>query len=233
MKGKLILIPTPIDDQSALESKAFHLLNTATELDSIILVEEAKTGRRRWLHWGLPRERIEHFVLYNEHNQAESAQAFIKELKNGKTIFLMSDCGLPAFCDPGQKLVNLCHQNKIQVTATPFPNSISLAVALSGFPHDRFMFEGFLPVENQPREEALKVILKKPYTTILMDTPYRLEKLLTELAKMSSDLKLKREIFLGLDLNQETEELFRGYPQEILEKIANKKREFVLLLAPL
>lgn len=233
MKGKLILIPTPIDDQSELEKKAFTLLHQSTSEDSIILVEEAKTGRRRWLHWGLPRERIEHFVLYNEHNQETLSHDLIKELKHGKNIFLMSDCGLPAFCDPGQKLVNLCHQHKITVTATPFANSISLAVALSGFSHDRFMFEGFLPVENSSRDEAIKSILKKPYTTILMDTPYRLERLLSELAKISQDLKIKREIFLALDLNQETEELYRGFPQELSEKITNKKREFVLLLAPL
>lgn len=233
MKGKLILIPTPIDDVSELEKKAFTLLNNSTEQDSIILIEEAKTGRRRWLHWGLPRERIEHFVLYNEHNQAADAQNLINQLLKGKNIFLLSDCGLPAFCDPGQKLVALCHQNKIQVTATPFPNSIALAVALSGFHHDRFMFEGFLPVEAPLREEALRAILKKSHTTIIMDTPYRMEKLLGEIAKMSSELKIKREIFLGLDLNQETEELFRGQPLEILEKISNKKREFVLLLAPL
>lgn len=233
MKGKLILIPTPIDDDSPLESKAFSLLSTASELDSVVVVEEAKIGRRRWLHWGLPRERIDSFVLFNEHNQETSVQVLIKEMQEGKNIFLMSDCGLPAFCDPGQKLVYLCHQNKIRVTSTPFPNSIALAVALSGFPHQKFMFEGFLATENSEREQSLKAILKKTHTTILMDTPYRLERLLIELHKALGELKMKREIFLALDLNQSSEELFLGYPQDILEKIENKKREFVLLLAPL
>jgi 16S rRNA (cytidine1402-2'-O)-methyltransferase len=161
MKGVLTLIPTPIDDESPLEALAFEALGQAFEKGSVIAVEEAKTCRRRWIRWGLAKEAIVGFVLYNEHTSLEEAPKLLEELRNGRNVFLMSDCGLPAFCDPGRLLVELCHQNKIKVTATPFSNSVALALALSGFPHERFIFEGFIPARGVDRTKALKRILKQ------------------------------------------------------------------------
>ncbi len=225
MSAKLTLIPTPIDDESPLEPVALNLIQQNWE-HTLLLVEEAKTVRRRWLRWGLPREAIEGFVLYNEHTQLDLNKEIIAKLKSGRDVFLMSDCGLPAFCDPGQKLVDLCHKNKIQVTATPFANSIALAVALSGFVHDEFYFAGFIP--RQDRKEALTKLLKRKETIVMMDTPYRLTKLLEEL----SDVGCGRELFLAMDLNKSQEKLLRGPLKEMRSKIEDKK-EFILILAPL
>jgi 16S rRNA (cytidine1402-2'-O)-methyltransferase len=230
MTGKLILVPTPIDEESPIESVAFNLLKDSDPQSSYIVVEELKEVRRRWLRWGLPRERVEHFVEYNEHNQKEKIPELISLLKSGKTIYLMSDCGLPAFCDPGTELVSRCHDEKILVTSTPFGNSISLALALSGFNHARFIFEGFLPKESSERENALRRILKVKETTILMDTPYRLDRLLSEIKKVSHELHVNRAIFLGLDLNHKTEELLRGSVDVLLKKLEGQKREFILIL---
>src|SRR5690606_3438127 len=180
IKANLILIPTPIDDDSPLESVARDLLmaNALSE-DSVILVEEHKACRRRWLHWGLPREAIEKFVLYNEHTRDELNPNIISMLQSGKTAYLMSDCGLPAFCDPGTSLVALCHERALQVTSTPFANSIALAVSLSGISHDRFIFEGFV-AKGSERAQDLKRIMRQKEVSILMDTPYRMKKLLEE-----------------------------------------------------
>src|SRR5262245_28844563 len=138
--GTLTLVPTPIDEASPLESRALELLKAAA-LDpdhNLVVVEELKACRRRWLAWGLPRETIEHFRTYNEHDAASSSQALVQELKAGKNVFLMSDGGLPAFCDPGVELVDACHKARIRVTSTPFPHAPALAVALSGFRMDRY-----------------------------------------------------------------------------------------------
>jgi 16S rRNA (cytidine1402-2'-O)-methyltransferase len=230
MIGKLVLVPTPIDEESPLETMAFNRLKESSQETSFIVVEELKEVRRRWLRWGLPRERVEHFIEYNEHNQKEKIPELIQLLKSGKTLFLMSDCGLPAFCDPGTELVSRCHDEKIQVTSTPFANSISLALALSGFNHSRFVFEGFLPKETSERELALKRILKMKETTILMDTPYRLDRLLSEIKKIGTEVNQKRPIFLGLDLNHKSEELLRGPIDVLLKKVEGQKREFILIL---
>lgn len=227
--SQLILIPTPIQEDHPLETVAKELLfSECLKEDVLILVEEHKIGRQRWLKWGLPREAIEKFILFNEHTQEKIQGDIIKELKNGKRVYLLSDCGLPAFCDPGQLLVDACHKQRIKVSATPYPNSISLALALSGFPHGSFVFSGFVPLKEPERSEWMKNELKRPETLIWMETPYRLKKLLEELLKTN----LSREIFLGCDLGGKNELLLRGNAASLLKSIGeNDKREFVMVVA--
>lgn len=94
----LTLIPTPIADELPLEVKALELLQEeAMKEEVILLVEEHKVARQRWIKWGLPREAIEKFILFNEHTQEKLVSEIIKEMKKGKKAFLLSDCGLPAF----------------------------------------------------------------------------------------------------------------------------------------
>jgi len=226
----LILIPTPISDELPLEPIALgKLMEDALKENVILLVEEHKVGRQRWLKWGLPREAIEKFILFNEHSQKKLVPEMIKELRQGKTIYLISDCGLPAFCDPGQGLVDACHKQGIHVTSSPFPNSIALAVALSGFSHERFSFCGFIPVKEPERSNWIKEELKRPETLIWMETPYRLKKLMEDLHKSG----VKREVFLGMDLGAQTEKLLRGPVSAVSRQLAEgEKREFVLVIGP-
>lgn len=226
----LILVPTPLQDDLPLETVALKLLQENCLNDNaILLVEEHKVARQRWLKWGLPREAIEKFILFNEHTQKETMPEVLKKLKAKMDVYLLSDCGLPAFCDPGQVLVDSCHKQGIKVTATPFPNSIALSISLSGFSHESFVFSGFVPVKEPERTQWMKKELKRSETLVWMETPYRLKKLLEELAA----LEQKRDIFLALDLGSPTEELLRGKADRISSLVPDKeKREFVLLVAP-
>jgi len=223
----LILVPTPIDEENPLEQTALKALETACVDGSLIAIEDLKPGRRRWIRWGLPREKVDDLILYNEHTTKSLNQELVKHLKSGKNLYLMSDGGLPAFCDPGQELVNLCHQQGIKVTSTPFYNSTILALALSGFSHNKFIFEGFLPAKKDERQNCLKKVLENKYTIILMDTPYRLKSLLQDLQNLAP----KREIFLAMDLNSKEETLLRGLPKNISKQLENFKREFILILS--
>jgi 16S rRNA (cytidine1402-2'-O)-methyltransferase len=229
--SELILVPTPIADDLPLEPVAQkRLLEDALNENVVILVEEHKVARNRWIKWGLPREAIEKFRLFNEHTQETSQNEIVKEIAQDKRVYLLSDCGLPAFCDPGQKLVDACHKRGLKVTATPFPNSISLALALSGFPHHRFTFSGFVPVKDPERNEWMRSELKRPETLIWMETPYRLTKLLEELGGQNS----KREVFLAMDLGSSEEKLLRGSVEYLRKNIPpGYKCEFVLIIAPL
>jgi 16S rRNA (cytidine1402-2'-O)-methyltransferase len=122
MKGLLTLIPTPLKEDLPLEPIALALLQRVSiDPNVTILVEEHKVARQRWLKWGLPREVIERFVLFNEHTVREVEAEILEKLKSGKEAVLFSDGGLPAFCDPGQSLVNRCHEKSIKVTSTRFP----------------------------------------------------------------------------------------------------------------
>jgi len=135
---------------------------------------------------------------------------------------------LPAFCDPGMELVDLCHQQRIRVTATPFPHSIALALAMSGFPHNQYRFLGFPPQKADERTKYFKDMVNMPETLILMDAPYRLKKVLEELIASG----MNRELYLGLDLNSSNELGLRGQVSKIMNKIPNEKREFIVVIAP-
>jgi 16S rRNA (cytidine1402-2'-O)-methyltransferase len=231
--GILTLIPTPLSDEGVLEPKALELLLFASSesqrAQSRFVIEDLKPGRRRWLHFGLPRECVENFICYNEHTAKIVALELLKDLKLGNNVYLMSDGGLPAFYDPGIELVDLCHKNQVRVTSTPFFNSVSLALALSGFSHKKFWFEGFLPLEAQERQKALKSLLAMKSTSILMDTPYRLKRVLEELQSVFGNSK--KSVFLAMDLNSNSEELKRGTPTELLLGLTELRREFVLVIS--
>lgn len=223
----LILVPTPIDEISPLEPTAFALLNEATPED-LILVEDLKPARRRWLSFGLPRESIARFYTFNEHHRQELLPEIQAALKNHKHVFLMSDGGLPCFCDPGVELVDFCHEKNIAVSCTPFPNSLMMALILSGFSCDQFVFSGFLSREANQRSIELTKLAQERRVQLLMETPYRLERLLEEFAR-HPELG-QRRLFLALDLGHETQWLKRGKAAELLDEVRSKKAEFVLVL---
>ncbi|EQC44870.1 SAM-dependent methyltransferase [Bacteriovorax sp. Seq25_V] len=228
MAGTLFLIATPIDEESPLEPIALDLLMKASadEQNSILLIEDLKPCRRRWLRFGLPRESIESFIQFNEHTQRELAPKIISLINSGKNAYLMSDGGLPAFCDPGQVLVRLAHEAGIRVTCTPHSNSISLAVALSGIDCSKFLFTGFLPKDGDDRKRVLNEYSLLEYPVILMDTPYRLKRTLEEI----DEVMPKRKLFLGMDLNSSSEELLYAKASKILKKLDEVKREFIIIL---
>ena len=227
-KGVLFLVPTPIEEMGQLEPMAFDRLKEAYEEGSLIAVEDLKPGRRRWISWGLPREQVDNFVLFNEHTYKKETDFLLNELKKGKDVFLMSDGGLPAFCDPGEDLVRRCHEGKIKVTALPFFNSVSLAVSLSGFPAAPMRFLGFPPVKGEERGKFYEELMQMPETLVFMDTPYRLKKVIAEL----KDSIPKRYCLFAVDLNRETEILKWGRISQLkgIEELG--KREFVCVLGP-
>lgn len=226
--GTLTLIPTPIAPDLPLEPKALLCLKEATEKFSdisIFVVEDPKPGRTLWLRSGLPREFVEKFMYLNEHNANESTQELLQKLRQGQNVFLMSDGGLPAFCDPGTELVDLCHKEKIAVKLTPFPHSVGGALALSGYRLSRYHFFGFLPKEATERKNVWKEILHFKGPKVIMDTAYRLKRALEEAHEYSV-----REIFLCADLNGEQEIIFRGSPNELLSRENLAKLPFIMII---
>ena len=226
--GILTLVPTPINEQHVLEQTAWEQLQVATTRGAIIAVEEIKIARRRWLAWKLPRDYVDSFWAYNEHTAAEVAPRLLDKLLQGSDVFIMSDGGLPAFCDPGRRLVDLCHQHHVRVTSTPFCNSVALAVALSGFDHKSFYFAGFLSPKRERRQQELQQLLETSEMIVLMDTPYRLSALLTELEELIGPKR--RQCFFAGDLNTRSERLLRGSIGHLKQELLGEKREFILII---
>jgi len=226
MSGILTLIPTSIDELGHLNKDAFNrLMIAAANADkNIIAVEDAKPARRRWLHWGLPREAIDNFFYLNEHKQEKGSDELISQLLVGKNVFVLSDGGMPAFCDPGRKLVYLAHGHKIKVTSSAVDNSLVLAISLSGFTEGAFHFGGFPPKDSDRRVDFFKKASNSLVPFAFMDTPYRLDRCLKELAEHYSG-----KICLGIDLGRENEEVVWGELKTVVKKLYGK-REFVVVL---
>ena len=234
-KGRLVLIPSPIAEGHPLDATTWQILNAAAETPdrNLFLIEEAKVARKRWIEWKLPRSTIQTFQSLNEHTNAKDLSLWIKALQDGKNLFLTSDCGLPAICDPGRELVDLCHRHHIQVTATSFPNSFLLALALSGFPSDEFHFFGFPPQKTEHRKSFFESVLKSTATGIVMETPYRFGKAFHETAAAAKNLnQLNRQICVAMNLNEPNEEIIRIPLKEISKLPSETKAEGVLIVAP-
>ena len=228
--GKLVLVPTPLDQGGKLHPVPLELLGEQwTRPEVIICVEELKVARRRWVGWGLPREALEVLYPFNEHNQQSCEEELLGHLRKGGVVYLMSDGGLPAFCDPGQQLVGRCHDEGILVTATPFEHSVALALAMSGFPSQRYVFEGFPPRSTPNRRRFFKELSPRRELIVLMDTPYRLHKVLEEVAAVMP----QRVVFLACDLGRESEVCQRGTAGEILFQYRGSVRETLFFVSAL
>ncbi len=226
--GSLCLIPTPLSDDIVLDNHALDLLSGAMNdlQNNKIYVEDLRPARRSWIRWGLDREVIDHFVLFNEHSMNGLVNKTIADLKAGKSIYLLSDGGLPAFCDPGYKLIRECHVNNIHVTSAPFNNSISLAIALSGIDVYEFHFFGFPPKKTEERQSFFQRVKDSDCPAVIMDTPYRLKKVLAEI----QSVQIKRNLFLACNLNSNDEKLYFGKISSVIKKIEFDKAEFIIVI---
>ncbi|MDH4466861.1 MAG: hypothetical protein QE271_02280 [Bacteriovoracaceae bacterium] len=238
LKHSLVLVPTPIGSDVLLNGSGQSILLEIFSnfgADRVIpLVEEAKNSRSRWSSWGLPKHWMNEWELHNEHNQQDPAhlKSLVEKMKQGKTLFLFSDAGLPCLSDPGRFLVNACWENQLKVTSLYFDNSSLLALVLSGFQTAPHLFYGFLPREEFARKAALKEVMDNKITTILMETPYRLSKFLKELKDYSAEKSLSKGVkfFLGLNLNQTDEQLYRGNLDYIMQKVpTDLKAPFIFI----
>lgn len=228
LSSKLILVPTPLDEEKSLSVETVSVLKEALEKgDSLFLVEDIKPGRRRWLNAGLPRDHVEKLVCYNEHTREKLRAEMIAELQKGKNLYLMSDGGMPALCDPGARLIDECHQRGISVDCLAFDNSMMLALALSGFAHESFHFYGFPPAKAQERKDFWHKLKGQQTLGIVMDTPYRLSKVVEEIKALG-----ERQVFFAFDLQSDEQAYWRGpagqFPMKIIEQ--KRKREFILVI---
>lgn len=219
--GKLYIVSTPIGNNNDITLRAIEVLR---ECD-IIVAEEAKPTRAL-----LRAYEIEKPLLFlNEHSTKEIEDEIIAELENGKNIALISDCGTPLVADPGARLVALCIDRGISMTAIPGASSILSALVVCGFPLDKFSFVGFLPREKTERKQAAAALRSRPETLIILEAPYRLSQLLSDL---DDGIGGKRECVVCTNLTMPNEKIHRGSIMEVKEHFTASpfKGEFVVIL---
>lgn len=219
--GKLYLVPTPIGNLDDITLRAIKVLQAA----DIVLAEDTRTTQVLLKHLGLEKRLWSHHK-FNEHAAVESV---VEAIAAGETIALVSDAGTPGISDPGFLLVRTCLEHDIEVETLPGPTAFVPALINSGFPCDRFCFEGFLP-PKKGRSKRLQQLLDEPRTMIFYESPYRLVKTLTQFAELFG---ADREAAVSRELTKKFEENVRGTLQELIDHFSagEVKGEIVIVLS--
>lgn len=217
---QLILIPTPIGN---LEDITLRSIRYLKELD-LLLAEDTRTTGKLLQHLGIS-TKMQAYHLNNEHKIVEQ---IVEKIKGGEKVGLVSDAGTPGISDPGFLLVRACLQEGIKVECLPGPTALIPALVGSGFPSDKFYFEGFLP-HKKGKQTRLQVLAEMSCTVIFYESPHRL---LKSLQMMVEFFGPDREIVVVRELSKMFEEYHRGTLQEIIVHFENHpvKGEIVVVV---
>ena len=218
--AKLYIVPTPIGN---LEDITLRAINVLKEVD-FILAEDTRTTSFLLRHLGIEKPIHSHHK-FNEH---ATVGRVAEAIANGRDVALVSDAGTPGISDPGFLLVRRCVEEGIDVVTLPGATALIPAVVQSGFPCDRFCFEGFLP-QKKGRMKRLEELSTEPRTLVLYESPYRVVKCLEQLA---ATFGAERRVAVVREITKKFEECVRGTIAEVLDhfRAHEPKGEFVIVV---
>ncbi len=202
-KGKLYLIPAPLDPELHTREIPQHTSDIAASLTEFI-VERERTARRVLRNYGL-KAKQDDLILHDigKHSDPSHYPEYLKACERGKDIGLLSEAGCPGVADPGAKIVALAHQKGIEVIPLVGPSSILLALMSSGMNGQNFAFHGYLPIDKQERKQFIQQISKSALagqTQIFIETPFRVQPCLEDICKYApQELKLSLALNLGTE----------------------------------
>ena len=218
--SKLYLVPTPIGN---LNDITFRAIETLKSVD-YILAEDTRQTLKLLKHFNIEKR----LVAHHQHNEHKTTERIIDSLKNGETIALVSDAGTPAISDPGFLLTRECIKNDIEVECLPGATAFVPAIVNSGFPCDKFVFEGFLP-HKKGRQTRLNFLKEETRTIIFYESTHRLLKTLNQFAEFFGE---DRMVAVSRELTKLHEETVRGTAKEVIEYYNNNvtKGEIVIVV---
>lgn len=218
--SKLYIIPTPVGN---LEDITFRALRMLREVE-LVLAEDTRTSSVLLNHFDIKKPQMA-FHKFNEHAVVE---AVVEKINSGMSVGLVSDAGTPGISDPGFLLVRRCVERGIGVETLPGATAFVPALINSGFPCDRFCFEGFLP-QKKGKRKALEALAEESRTMIFYESPHRVVK----------TLEMIREVFgrdpqvsVSREISKKFEETVRGSVSELIGHFTEHepKGEFVLVV---
>lgn len=218
--GKLYIVPTPIGNLKDITLRALEILNFC----DIILAEDTRNTGQLLKHYQISKP----MQSYHAHNEHDKINDVIFQLNQGKNMALVTDAGTPGISDPGFLIVNKCVAEKLEVECLPGATAFVPALVVSGFPCDKFIFEGFLPVKKG-RKTRLESLKSEPRSIVLYESPY---KLLTTLKDLSEYLGKERPISISREISKMFEETYRGSIEDSIQHFTKKnpKGEFVIII---
>ncbi len=217
---KLILIPTPIGNLQDITLRAMTALK---EVD-FLLAEDTRVTKKLLKHLELENE----VFSYHQHNEHKKLDFVIDKIQSSKSVGLVSDAGTPGISDPGFLLIRACIENEIDVECLPGAVALIPALVQSGFPCDKFVFEGFLP-HKKGRQKRLQQLKEEERTIVFYESPYRVIKLLEQLKDIFGE---DRQVSISREITKMFEETVRGSVIEVLAYFQAKaiKGEFVVVV---
>ncbi len=218
--AKLYLVPTPIGNLEDITFRAIRILKEV----NLILAEDTRTSIKLLKHYEIQNKIISHHK-FNEHKTSSN---IVDRILAGENIALISDAGTPAISDPGFLLVRECIENNIEVECLPGATALIPALVNSGFPTDRFCFEGFLP-QKKGRQTKIISLSNEERTIILYESPHRLLKALEQFMEFMGE---DRMVSVSRELSKLHEENFRGTLSQAHKHFSSKsiKGEIVIIL---
>lgn len=219
--SKLYIVPTPIGNLEDITLRAIRILKEA----DFILAEDTRTTSVLLKHLGIEKRLYAHHK-FNEHATSASVAESIGE---GRTVALVSDAGTPGISDPGFLLVRTCVEAGIEVETLPGATALIPALVQSGFPCDRFCFEGFLP-QKKGRARRLEELKEESRSIIFYESPYRVVKTLEQFAEIFG---AERLVSVSRELSKKFEQTVRGTIEEVTAHFREHepKGEFVIVVA--
>ena len=220
MAGTLYLCATPIGN---LQDMTPRVVETLKSVD-VIAAEDTRNSIKLLNHFDIHTP----MTSYHEYNKVEKARQLIGQLQMGQNIALITDAGTPAISDPGEVLVQMCHEAGVPVTSLPGAAACITALTLSGLSTRRFCFEGFLPTDKKEKKIILDELTRETRTMILYEAPHHLVKTLEELYSTLGE----RKITLCRELTKKFETVFPTTLESALEyyKTEEPRGEYVLVL---
>lgn len=220
MAGTVYVVSTPIGNLEDITLRALRILK---EVD-LIAAEDTRHTRQLLSHFDI-HNRLESCHAFNEHGKVDSLLDFAEQ---GNSIALVSDAGTPSVADPGFLLVREAVKRGVQVVVVPGVSALTFSVTASGLPVDKFAFRAFAPVKSGQREKFLTEILESKITTFFFESPYRVSKTLSELARLAPDCQCA----IIREATKLHEEILRGTAQELASINRDWKGEFVIGVHP-
>ncbi len=221
-EGVLYIVATPIGNIQDITLRALEILKNT----DVILCEERRQGTTLLKRLDIP---FRELLLVNEHNEKQMQQQVLECLALGKTIAMISDCGTPVFADPGAEIIKTVSQAGFEVVPIPGPSSLMAALSVLDFRAEPFYFSGFLPRQDAERFKALQHLKLMREAVIVMDTPYRLGRLLKDVSRVFGD---NQQVTLAYNLTLPEEKIYRGGVKSVLKQVGEKKGEFILVIHP-
>jgi 16S rRNA (cytidine1402-2'-O)-methyltransferase len=209
----LYIIGTPIGNLGDLTFRAVEIFKTA----DTIACEDTRRTLKLLSHLGIRAP----LISCRAQNERFAAEKVIALLDEGKTVAYASDAGTPGVSDPGSSLVRLAAAAGHSVIPVPGPSAFAALVSVAGGYDKTVIFEGFLSPKEGRRRSRLRELLDSGAAFVLYESPFRILKLLKDLAELEST----RYICAGREMTKVHEEYIRGSAGEIFAYFGEKNRQ--------